>query len=109
MADLPKVMDDTFESDVLQSDVPVLVDFSAVWCGPCKALAPKLEELSQQYDGRVKFVTLDVDEARETAMRFGVMSVPTIMLFKDGQKVAQQIGNMPKDKIAEMLDGATAG
>ena len=109
MADLPKVMDDTFESDVLQSDVPVLVDFSAVWCGPCKALAPKLEELSRQYDGRVKFVTLDVDEARETAMRFGVMSVPTIMLFKDGQKVAQQIGNMPKDKIAEMLDGATAG
>ncbi|MDH3285451.1 MAG: thioredoxin [Acidobacteriota bacterium] len=106
MANLPKVLDDTFESDVLESDVPVLVDFSASWCGPCKTLAPKLEQLSKEYDGRIKFFNLDVDEARDTAMKFGVLSVPTVMIFKNGQKVASQVGDMPRTKIVAMLDGA---
>ena len=104
MANLTAVKDDTFEAEVLKSDKPVLVDFSATWCGPCKALAPTIEALAAEYAGRVKFVNCDVDEARSAAMRYGVSSVPTLLLFKDGEVVGQLIGNQPKDNIKALLD-----
>ncbi|MCU0230393.1 MAG: thioredoxin [Acidobacteria bacterium] len=104
MANLAQVNDDSFEKEVLQSPTPVLVDFSATWCGPCKMLTPTLEALSKDYAGKVKFVGVDVDNARQTAVRFRVMSVPTVMLFKDGQIVDQAVGNQPRDAWTKMLD-----
>jgi|PlaIllAssembly_1097288.scaffolds.fasta_scaffold1911822_2 thioredoxin 1 len=104
MANLPQVNDDSFEKEVMQSQTPVLVDFSATWCGPCKMLSPTLEALSKDYAGKVKFVGVDVDNARQTAVRFRVMSVPTVMLFKDGQIVDQAVGNQPRDAWMKMLD-----
>ena len=109
MAGLPTVNNDTFEQDVLKADLPVLVDFSAEWCGPCKSLAPKLEELSREYDGRVRFFNLDVDQARDTAMQFGVMSVPTLIVFKNGEIVAQKLGNQPREQLVSLLDSALGG
>lgn len=106
MANLPTVNDSTFESEVIKSNVPVLVDFSATWCGPCKALAPVLEGLAKDYTGKVKIVTLDIDEARNSAIRFNVMSVPTMILFKGGQIVTAVTGARPRGEIAGLLDGA---
>ena len=106
MANLPNVKDETFDSEVIKSAVPVLVDFSATWCGPCKALAPTLEGLAREYAGKVKFVTVDIDEARNSAIRFNIMSVPTMILFKDGQVVTSANGNRPKAEIVNMLDMA---
>lgn len=106
MANLASLKDDTFEQDVLQATEPVLVDFSATWCGPCKALAPTLEALASEYDGKVKFYNVDVDEARATAMRYGVQSVPTIMMFKNGQVVGQLLGNRPKSDLTQLIDQA---
>ncbi len=106
MANLPSVKDETFDNEVLKSGTPVLVDFSATWCGPCKALAPTLESLSQDYQGKVKFVMVDIDEARNTAVRFNVMSVPTVMIFRGGEVVGQVVGNRPRTDIANLLDNA---
>lgn len=105
MSKLPPVHDDTFEKEVINSKQPVLVDFHATWCGPCKALAPTLETLSQDYTGKVKFMALDIDEARMTAQRFGVMAVPTMLIFNQGQVVKQMTGNRPKGEIQGALDG----
>lgn len=104
MSKLPAVHDDTFDREVLQSPQPVLVDFHATWCGPCKALAPTLEALSGDYSGKVKFLALDIDEARHTAQRFGVMAVPTMLIFQGGQVVHQMTGNRPKGEIQGVLD-----
>lgn len=106
MSNLSPVRDENFAEQVLQQDLPVLVDFTATWCGPCRALAPTLEKLAGEFQGRVKFFSLDVDEARQTAQRFGVMSVPTVMLFKQGQVVGQSVGNQPRDYFVEMLNRA---
>lgn len=90
MANLPEVNDANFESEVLQSDLPVLVDFGAAWCGPCKQLAPIVEQISHDYAGKLKVAYVDVDKAQQTAMKFGIMSVPTLFLIKGG-KVTEQL------------------
>ncbi len=106
MANLPSVKDDSFETEVLKSPVPVLVDFSAEWCGPCKALAPTLVALAKEYEGKVKFVTVDIDDARRTAERFNITSVPTVMIFRRGEVVNQVLGNRPRNQIADLLNTA---
>ncbi|MEI7440487.1 MAG: thioredoxin [bacterium] len=103
MANVHVITDSNFESEVLKSTTPVLVDFWATWCGPCKALGPKLEELSGSYTGKVKFVKVDVDQNPETASRFGIRGIPTLILFKNGQMVDQLVGNQPKEVIENII------
>jgi thioredoxin 1 len=95
-----------FDTDVLQSDVPVLVDFWAEWCGPCRAIGPSIEQLSQEYAGRAKVYKLDVDKDGDIASRYGVMSIPALLLFKDGKVVDQMVGAAPKAQIAALIDRA---
>ncbi len=104
MSDLLKFTDQNFGSEVMESSVPVLVDFSAVWCGPCKSLNPIVEELAKEYAGQVKIGKLDIDEDRETPTRFDVMAVPTLIFFKDGQEQAKLTGLRPKQVIKEQID-----
>src|SRR5438477_4215564 len=101
---LTAISDDSFENEVIQSSLPVLVDFWAVWCGPCKALTPILEEVSQQYENKVKFVKLDVDSNPTTPPKFGVRGIPTLILFKDGQVQATQVGLLNKSDLIKFLD-----
>ena len=95
--------DATFEKDVLKSDKPVLVDFTATWCGPCRMIAPIIEELANEYQGRAVIGKVDVDENPETSMNFGIRSVPTLLIFKGGQVVDQIIGAVGKEKITAKL------
>ena len=97
--------DDNFDAEVVKSDVPVLVDFFATWCGPCKMLTPVIEELADEYEGKAKIGKLDVDEAGQTASKFKVLSVPTIGFFKGGELVDQVVGFQPKEALKEKLDG----
>ncbi|ATD66758.1 MULTISPECIES: thioredoxin [Luteimonas] len=98
--------DSDFEATVLQSDVPVLVDFWAPWCGPCKMIAPALDELAGDYAGRAKVVKVDVDQNQATALKYHVRSIPMLLLFKDGQVQATQIGAVGKPQLAQMIDKA---
>jgi thioredoxin 1 len=98
------VTDATFESDVLKSDLPVLVDYWAEWCGPCKMIAPLLDEAANQYQGRVIIAKLNVDDNPDTAARFGIRGIPTLMLFKDGKAVATKVGAMSKSQLNAFLD-----
>jgi thioredoxin 1 len=95
---------DRFEQDVLQSDMPVLVDFWAEWCGPCKAIGPSIEQLASEYEGKAKVFKLDVDAHGEVASRYGVMSIPALLVFKGGKVVDQMVGAAPKAQIAALLD-----
>jgi thioredoxin 1 len=98
------ITDDTFESEVVESSTPVLVDFWATWCGPCKAIAPILEDLVAQYAGKLKIVKLDVDSNPATPPKFGVRGIPTLILFKDGQVQATQVGLLNKSELASFID-----
>lgn len=101
---MSKIISSTeFESEVVNSSVPVLVDFFATWCGPCKMLAPTLEEVGAQVEGRAKVVKVDIDASPDLAQRFGIMSVPTLMVFKDGQVANQTVGVQPKPAILNLL------
>lgn len=95
-----------FEDKVLKSDVPVLVDFWAAWCGPCKAIGPSIEQLASEYDGKAKVVKVDVDSEGELASKYNVMSIPALLVFKGGKVVDQMVGAAPKAQIAALLDRA---
>lgn len=99
-----QITDDQFEAEVLKSDIPVLVDFFATWCGPCKSMLPVVEELASEYEGKVKVVKVDIDDAPETPGKFNVMSIPTFIMFKNGEAVNTFVGVRSKDDIKADLD-----
>ncbi len=103
MSNLPEVTDNNFQAEVLESDIPTLVDFWAPWCGPCRAVAPVLEELDAERTD-VRVVKLNIDDNQQTAATFGVMSIPTMILFKAGQPVKKIVGAQPKKRIVAELD-----
>jgi thioredoxin 1 len=105
---LENVTDETFSSEVLASETPVLVDFWAEWCPPCHLLAPVLEQLATEYAGRVRFVKMDADVNPQTILAYGILSMPTLIVFRHGQMLAQHVGAAPKVKLRELLDTALA-
>ena len=104
MAKPAEVSDSNFETEVLKAELPVLVDFWAPWCGPCRMVAPIVEELADEYQGKMKFVKLNTDDNGDTAMRFSIRSIPTLMLFKGGESVGQIIGFRPKSDLKKSID-----
>ena len=98
------IQNDTFEAEVLQSDVPVLVDFWAPWCGPCRAVAPTVDELATEYEGRAKVVKVDVDQSPELAQQFGVSSIPAFFVFKGGEVRSNTLGAVNKAQLASLID-----
>ena len=108
MAKALEVTDDTFEQEVLKASVPVLVDLWAVWCGPCKAIAPVVEQIAEEYEGKLKVMKLDVDENPRTATSYGVQSIPTLLIFRDGQLAERVVGAVPKKVIVDKLTSVVA-
>ena len=104
MSSAPAVTDTSFKGEVLESEVPVLVDFWAPWCGPCRMVAPVVEEIAEQYEGQVKVVKLNTDENPKVASQYGIRSIPTLMIFKDGQRVDMVVGAVPKTTLANTLE-----
>lgn len=101
-----QVTDATFEQEVLNADVPVLLDFWAPWCGPCRMIAPILDELADEFAGKAKVVKVNVDDNPETAAKFGIRSIPTLLVFKNGEVVATQVGGVPKSQLASLIEQA---
>jgi thioredoxin 1 len=101
---LQNVTEDSFDNDVLQSEIPVLVDFWAEWCNPCKMIAPILEEIATQYTSKIKIVKLNVDENNALATKYGVRGIPTLILYKGGKVLGSKIGNLSKGQLSEFLD-----
>lgn len=99
-----EVKDATFKEDVLDSELPVLVDFWAPWCGPCRMVAPVVEEIAQQYEGKVKVVKLNTDDNPQVASQYGIRSIPTLMIFKGGQRVDMVVGAVPKTTLANTIE-----
>jgi len=104
MADIQHVSDSSFESEGLNSDVPVLVDYWAEWCGPCKVIAPVLEEIADEYDGKMKVCKLDIDANEDTPPKYGIRGIPTLMLFKNGAVEATKVGALSKSQLTAFLD-----
>lgn len=100
------VNDLNFESEVLKSEIPVLIDFSATWCQPCRAIAPLVDQLAGEYEGKVKVTAVDIDESPGMAQKYGIRGVPTLIMVKGGQVVGQQVGAVPKVKIAALINSA---
>ena len=104
MSEVLHINDADFETVVVQSDIPVLVDFWAPWCGPCKMIAPILDEIAPEFGGKAKIVKINVDDNQLVAGQFGVRSIPTLLLFKNGQLVATQVGALPKNQLAAFIN-----
>ena len=104
MSEVLHITDADFETAVVQSDIPVLVDFWAPWCGPCKMIAPILDEIAPEFSGKAKIVKINVDDNQLVAGQFGVRSIPTLLLFKNGQLVATQVGALPKNQLAAFIN-----
>ena len=101
--DVVTLQDGTFDQEVLKSDTPVLVDFWAVWCGPCKAIAPTVDEIAREYKGKLKVGKVDVDNAQQVAQRYGIRSIPTLLVFKGGRVVDTIVGAVPKSKLVDAI------
>ena len=101
-----ELTDDNFEQEVLKSDVPVLVDFWAEWCAPCRAIAPAVEEIAEEYQGKAKVGKLDVDNNPKVAVEYGIRSIPTLLVFKNGEVAEQIVGAVPKSQLVSKLEGA---
>jgi thioredoxin 1 len=104
MADIQHVSDESFDAEVLNSDVPVLVDYWAEWCGPCKVIAPVLEEIASEYGGKMKVCKLDIDANEATPPKYGIRGIPTLMLFKNGNVEATKVGALSKSQLTAFLD-----
>jgi len=104
-AAIKHISDASFEADVLKSGTPVLVDYWAEWCGPCKQIAPILDEVAKDYDGRLQIAKLNVDDNRDIPAKFGIRGIPTLMLFKDGQLAATKVGALSKSQLLSFLEG----
>jgi len=102
-ANVHAVNDISFDSEVLKSNVPVLVDFTATWCGPCQSIAPILDQLADQYQGKIKVVKVDIDESQATARKYGIRGVPTLYMFKAGEMIAQHTGAAPKNILEQLM------
>jgi len=103
MSTVVETTDDNFHKEVLDSDIPVLVDFWAPWCGPCKMLAPTLEEISRENNGKIKIVKINIDENQEMAAKFGIRSIPTMIIFNKGELKNQIVGSLPKEQIEKII------
>lgn len=106
MSNVVYATDDSFEQDAIKSDMPVLVDFWAEWCGPCRSLSPILDDISKDYVGRVKVVKVNVDESNATAAKYGVRGIPTLLLIKNGEVVGTKVGNLPKSQLTAFIDSS---
>jgi len=108
MANAVEVTDATFDDEVVNSDTPVVVDFWAEWCGPCKMIAPIVEELAGEYEGKIKFTKMDVDSNPKTPMQFGIRGIPTLLIFNEGKAVGQVVGALPKSMLKQRVEEAIA-